>query len=107
MFLLMSQYVKPLEEVEKWLPEHRAFLDRHYAEGAFLVSGPFEPRTGGVIVTANMSREAVEAILAQDPFVREATSKYEIIEFRPTKWHPVVAEYVAAAQSPHDSHPGR
>ncbi len=98
MFLLMSQYVKPLEEVEKWLPEHRAFLDRHYASGEFLVSGPFEPRTGGVIVTANMSRETVDAILAQDPFVREAVSKYEIIEFRPTKWHPVLAGLAAPLQ---------
>lgn len=98
MFLLLSRYVKPLDEVEKWLPEHRAFLDRYYANGAFLVSGPLEPRTGGVIITADLSRDAVEKILAEDPFARERVSDYEIIEFRPTKWHPVLVEYAAPQQ---------
>ena len=93
MFLLMSRYVKPLEEVEKWLPEHRAFLDRHYAAGTFLVSGPLEPRTGGCIVTVNMTREAVDEILAQDPFMREGVSAYDIIEVRPTKRHNALKDF--------------
>lgn len=92
MFLLISRYCKPLEEVERWLPEHRAFLDRHYASGAFLVSGPFEPRTGGVIVTADLSRADVDALLAEDPFAREGVSEYEIREFRATKMNPILAE---------------
>ncbi len=79
--------MKPVEEIDRWLPEHREFLDRHYAEGRFLVSGPLEPRTGGVIVTVTMSRAEIEAILANDPFVREGVSTYEILAFRPTKWH--------------------
>ena len=98
MFLLLSRYVKPLDEVEKWLPEHRAFLDRHYANGTFLVSGPLEPRTGGVIVTADLSRDAVEKILAEDPFARERVSEYEIVEFRATKSNPVVTGLISAAQ---------
>jgi uncharacterized protein YciI len=88
MFLLLSRYLKSLDEVERWLPEHRAFLDRYYAEGLFIVSGPLEPRTGGVIVTADMSRERVLAILDEDPFLREGVSVYEIVEFRPTKRSP-------------------
>lgn len=98
MFLLMSRYIKPLEEVEKWLPEHREFLDRHYAAGTFLVSGPLEPRTGGVIVTADLTREAVDAILAQDPFMREGVSAYDVIEFRATKSHPGVTSLISAAR---------
>jgi len=77
--------MKPLTEVERWLPEHRAFLDRHYAEGRFIVSGPLAPRTGGVIVTADMPREAVLALLEEDPFQREGVASYEVIEFRATK----------------------
>ena len=77
--------MKPLTEVERWLPEHRAFLDRQYAEGRFVVSGPLVPRTGGVIVTADMTREAVVALLEEDPFNREGVASYEIIEFRATK----------------------
>jgi uncharacterized protein YciI len=94
MFLLLSRYVKPLDEVDRWLPEHRAFLDRHYAAGHFIVSGPVEPRTGGVIVVADMDRAAVEAMLEEDPFAREGVSEYEIVEFRPTKSSPAVGAFV-------------
>ncbi len=92
MFLLISRYLKPSEEVDLWLPAHREFLDRHYAAGHFLVSGPFVPRTGGIIVTTPMTREEVEAILAEDPFVREGVSEYEIREMKPTKRHDVLRD---------------
>lgn len=85
MFLLLSRYVKPVEEIDRVLPEHRAFLDRHYKSGLFIVSGPQEPRVGGVIVTADVPRSAIDAALAEDPFVREGVSEYEIIEFKITK----------------------
>lgn len=85
MFLLLSRYLKPAEEVDRFIPEHRAFLDRYYDSGLFIVSGPQQPRTGGVILTADASREAIDAALAEDPFVREHISEYEIIEFSATK----------------------
>ena len=94
MFLLISRYLKPPEEVDRWLPAHREFLDRHYAAGHFLVSGPFVPRDGGVIVTMPMSRNEVEAILAEDPFVRERVSAYEIREMKPTKRHDVLRDFL-------------
>lgn len=85
MFLLLSRYVKPIEEIDRVLPEHRAFLDRFYKSGLFIVSGPQEPRAGGVIVTTDAPRAVIDAALAQDPFVREGVSEYEIIEFKITK----------------------
>jgi len=99
MFLLLSRYVKPLPEVERWLPDHRAFLDRHYAAGHFVVSGPLEPRTGGVIVVGDMDRSAVEAMLEEDPFAREGVSEYEIVEFRATKSAPAVSAFISSGQS--------
>ena len=30
MFLIIVDYKKPLEEVERYLAEHRAFLDRYF-----------------------------------------------------------------------------
>ncbi len=85
MFLLLSRYVKPVEEIDRVLPEHRAFLDRYYKSGLFIVSGPQNPRTGGVIVTADAPRDVIDAALAEDPFVREGISEYQIVEFSATK----------------------
>ncbi|MEO9171157.1 MAG: YciI family protein [Candidatus Baltobacteraceae bacterium] len=85
MFLLLSRYCKPLDEVNRWLPEHREFLDRHYAAGNFIVSGPMEPREGGVILTTDISREEVDRIMRDDPFLREGVSEYQYVEFYATK----------------------
>ncbi|HEY9180345.1 MAG TPA: YciI family protein [Candidatus Baltobacteraceae bacterium] len=85
MFLLLNRYLKPIEEVERVLPEHRAFMDQHYKSGLFILSGPQVPRTGGVTLTADAPRSVIEAIIAGDPFVREGITEYEIIEFSATK----------------------
>jgi len=96
MFLLLSRYVKPLEEVNRVLEEHRAFLDRYYESGLFIVSGPLEPRTGGVILTVDCSRETIDRALSEDPFIREGVSEYEIIEFTATKRAARFVEALAA-----------
>jgi uncharacterized protein YciI len=85
MFLLLSRYLKPVAEIDRVLPAHREFLDRYYENGLFIVSGPQEPRTGGVILTRDATRAEIDAALAQDPFVREGVSEYEIVEFKVTK----------------------
>ena len=36
MFLIIVDYKKPLEEVERYLAEHRAFLDRYFVQGKLL-----------------------------------------------------------------------
>lgn len=43
MFLIIVDYRKPIEEVERFLAEHRAFLDRHFSRGELLCSGPSSP----------------------------------------------------------------
>jgi uncharacterized protein YciI len=85
MFVLLSRYLKPLDEVDRWLSEHRAFLERQYEAHRLLTSGPQNPRIGGVIVTHDISREELDALLAADPFVREGVAEYHVIEFKPTR----------------------
>jgi uncharacterized protein YciI len=85
MFVLISRYVKPLDVVDAWLPEHRAFLDRHYAAHHVLTSGPQTPRVGGMIVTHEITREQLDEMMGEDPFVREGVSEYQVIEFKPSR----------------------
>ena len=85
MFLFNLTYEKPLEEIERLLPAHIAFLDEFYAKGTFLCSGRKVPRTGGVILCDCESPEEAEEIRNRDPFYREGAARYEIVEFIPTK----------------------
>jgi uncharacterized protein YciI len=86
MFIVLLHYVQPLAEIEKYLQEHRNFLEKNYAAGHFLASGAQVPRTGGVILAKNLSREELDVVLNDDPFHREQLATYQIIEFTPTKY---------------------
>ncbi|ADV66834.1 YciI family protein [Deinococcus maricopensis] len=85
LFVLISQYLKPQADVDVVTPRHRAWLDDHYRSGTFLVSGRQDPPTGGVIVARAQSREALEALMANDPFVLEGCAAYTITAFTPVK----------------------
>lgn len=84
MFLILLTYKKPLAEVDRFVAEHRAFLEQHYASGQFLLSGRKEPRTGGVILATAERRSDIEDIVRRDPFHREGIADYDIVEFLPT-----------------------
>ena len=84
MFIAILTYKKPLSEVDRFLAAHRKYLANHYAAGDFIASGPQNPRVGGVIMMKAESREAVDAIIAEDPFHINGIADYQIVEFTPT-----------------------
>ena len=73
--------------MDRYLAAHRAFLDEGYKNDFFVVSGPRNPRTGGVIISQLKSRTQLEQIFKQDPFVIQEIADYEFIEFEPVKYH--------------------
>lgn len=85
LFLVDLTYVKPFEEIDPLIDDHYAFLDRHYANGTFLASGPKVPRTGGVIIARGKDRAALETILAEDPFSKAKVADYTVTEFVPKR----------------------
>ncbi|GMA98677.1 YciI family protein [Pelosinus sp. IPA-1] len=88
MFLIILNYVKPLEYLDQLIPAHIEFLDRFYNQSKFLVSGRRNPRVGGVIIAKASSEEEVWDIIKQDPFHSNGAAEYEVIEFIPSKYDP-------------------
>ncbi len=86
--VILVKYIRPLPEVEAATPAHRAWLDQHYRNGTFLVSGPREPRTGGLILAQGKTPEELLALLQDDPFHRAGVAEYEVLPFQPVKRHP-------------------
>ncbi|WP_413305406.1 YciI family protein [Bacillus sp. 1P10SD] len=84
MFFLLLKYIKPIEEVEKELEPHRAYLEKYYSLQKFICSGRQNPRVGGVILCNANNRQEVEAIIQEDPFYSKEMATYDIIEFIPT-----------------------
>lgn len=87
MFIMMLTYKKPIEIVEQYQVEHREFLEKGYQKDYFIVSGPRNPRTGGIIFSQLKDREQLMEIMKLDPFLIHGVADYEYIEFNPVKYH--------------------
>jgi uncharacterized protein YciI len=87
MFVIILNYIKSLEEIDKYIPSHIEFLDEQYKKGLFFASGAKIPRTGGVILASGNDKESLHKILEQDPFYIANVAQYEVIEFNPSKMH--------------------
>ena len=82
-FLIIITYKVPIETVEQHTPAHREYLKSQYAEGRLLMSGPFVPRTAGVLWAQAHERGDVESMIAADPFYVNEVADWQIIEFKP------------------------
>lgn len=78
--VVVLTYVPDLAAVDARLDQHLEWLGQQYTEGRVLASGRRDPRTGGVIVCRG-GRDAVEAIVATDPFVTSGVATAEVIPF--------------------------
>ena len=85
MYVIILNYVAPLERVDEAIPAHLQWLDEHYDAGHFLASGRREPRTGGVILARDMPPELLAELVAADPFARLGLAHHEVIRFDPSK----------------------
>ena len=84
MFIVSLNYKCGLKEIDKHLDDHVAYLKQEYANGSFIASGRKIPRTGGIILSCVKSRDELELILAQDPFIKAGIAEYDITEFFPS-----------------------
>lgn len=85
MYVVLSTYTAPIEEIDLVLPDHAQWLTKHYAAGDFLMSGRRQPRVGGVIIARQMLRGKLDALLSTDPFMFRHMVHYEVIEFTATR----------------------
>ncbi len=95
MFVVVITYIRPIEEIEARTEAHRTWLDQHVQSGLFLATGPMVPRTGGVLLArGGGSKAELEALLKDDPFQVHDLATYKVIEFKPGKYHPALAEFL-------------
>lgn len=84
MVVIELTYTKPLEEVERFLEAHRAFLQTCYDQKLLVASGPQNPRVGGVVIALGNKESALQ-IMEEDPFYKQGIAVYRFIEFEPVK----------------------
>ena len=86
MVIMMVNYVKPMEEVDQFLLQHRVFLDEYFKRKIFICAGRRKPPVGGIIFANVGSIDEAKAIAQEDPFAINKVAEYEFIEFSPVKY---------------------
>ena len=94
MFIVNLTYIKPLEIIDQIRPDHLEFLNEYYEKGIFLVSGAQNPRLGGIIIADKLSRKELESILKKDPLFIKKAAKFEVIEFRASKYNQCLKNFL-------------
>lgn len=82
MFVIELIYKADLAKIDAHMAAHVRFLRKHYDAGRFVASGRKIPRDGGIILAVGESRQQIEAIAVEDPFVIHGLAEVRIVEFR-------------------------
>ena len=82
-FVVSLHYIAPLADIDGAMRSHVSFLEKQRKAGAFIAWGRKVPRTGGIILACAESREAIERIMKDDPFVARRLAELEVTEFLP------------------------
>jgi uncharacterized protein YciI len=88
MFVIELIYKASLDQIDAHMRAHMRFLKAQYSAGRFVISGRKVPRDGGIIIATGGTREEMEAIARQDPFVTAGLADVRVIEFRASQRAP-------------------
>lgn len=84
MLIAISRFIKPLNELDQIRQTHLLYLKKLTIENKLLISGRQQPPRGGVIIAKIDSIEEFQALLNEDPYVKENAASYDIIQFTPS-----------------------
>lgn len=87
MFIINLNYVVSLEELDTHMAAHVKYLQHYYKQNVFVASGRKVPRTGGIILAIANSIEEIEAIIREDPFIKNKVAEFTITEFLTSQYH--------------------
>ena len=100
MFVLISRFQRPLDEVNHSFASHSAWVQRQYESGRFLVSGRREPPIGGIIVARASSEQELQEVLSTDPYRQKGLAEHDIFAFEATDFPKRSSAFEAFASMP-------
>jgi uncharacterized protein YciI len=93
-FIIEITYTDTPEQIAATVSEHRTFLQTGYDKGWLLISGPQNPKVGGIIVARAPSLEELQTFFKDDPYPARKLAVYRFIEFEPVKHQPFLDSWV-------------
>jgi len=85
MFIVLLKFSSNKDQVSAHLDGHKAWLQRGFDDGVFILAGTLKPMVGGGLLAHNTTAEALQARVNDDPFVVQDVVTAEIIEMSPSR----------------------
>jgi len=85
MFIVLLRFSGNKGEAGRFMEGHKAWIERGFEDGVFLLVGSLRPELGGGIVAHNTSLPDLQARVKDDPFVAEDVVSAEILEIAPAR----------------------
>lgn len=80
MFVVLLRFAEGRANAPQWMAGHQAWLQQGFDEGVFLLSGSLQPQQGGAVLVRQLSREALQQRVQEDPFVAQGVVTAEILD---------------------------
>lgn len=93
-FVVIIHYKVPVEQFEQLVPKHRAYLQQGYQKGLLLMSGPQNPRIGGIVIARAPALVDLQQYFSNDPYRLEGVAEHEFIEFTPVNHQDFMKDWI-------------
>jgi len=80
LFVVLMHYTQPLDAVNAVRVEHVRHLESYAARGLIHAWARRDPPTGGLFIATAPDRVTLEAVVAEDPYIRAGVATAEIVE---------------------------
>ena len=85
MFVVLLKFSGNKGQAGQFMEGHKAWIERGFDDGVFLLAGGLQPGLGGGIVAHNTSLPDLQGRVNDDPFVAENVVSAEILEIAPSR----------------------
>ena len=85
MFIVLLKFSDNKGQAGAFMEGHKAWLQRGFDDGVFLLAGSLQPSAGGGILAHNGSLADLQNRVKEDPFVAEKVVTAEIMEISPAR----------------------
>ena len=88
MFMITLTFGENRARAGEFMAAHKAWIEKGFADGVFLLVGSIQPNRGGGILAHGESEEEIVRRLSEDPFVSEGVVVAEVIRIDPARTDP-------------------
>jgi uncharacterized protein YciI len=95
MFVVLLKFAANKARASELMEGHKAWIERGFADGVFLLTGSLQPSLGGAVVAHNTSLPELQRRVNDDPFVAEGVVGAEILDIATSRTDERLASLLA------------